>query len=55
MVITKLDSTAKGGIVLAICKKYNLPIVAVGMGEKDTDLHPFKAEFFTKALLGLTS
>ena len=55
LVITKLDSTAKGGIILAICKKYNLPIVAVGMGEKDTDLHPFKAEFFTKALLGLNS
>ena len=55
LIITKLDSTAKGGIILAICKKYNLPIVAVGMGEKDTDLHPFKAEFFSKALLGLDS
>ena len=55
LVITKLDSTAKGGIILAICKKFNLPIVAVGMGEKDTDLHPFKAEFFAKALLGLNS
>ena len=55
LVVTKLDSTAKGGIILAICKKYNLPIVAVGMGEKDTDLYPFKAEFFAKALLGLSS
>jgi len=55
LIVTKLDSTAKGGIILAICKKFNLPIVAVGMGEKDTDLHPFKAEFFTKALLGLNS
>ena len=55
LIITKLDSTAKGGIILAICKKYNLPIVAVGMGEKDTDLHPFKAEYFAKALLGLNS
>ena len=55
LVITKLDSTAKGGIILAICKKYKLPIVAVGMGEKDTDLYPFKAEFFAKALLGLDS
>ena len=55
LIITKLDSTAKGGIILAICKKYNLPIVAVGMGEKDTDLHPFKAEFFAKALLGLNN
>ena len=53
LIITKLDSTAKGGVVLAICKKYNLPIVAVGMGEKETDLHPFNAEYFAKALLGI--
>ena len=51
LIITKLDSTAKGGIVLAICKKYKLPILAVGMGEKETDLFPFNAEFFAKALL----
>ena len=36
-----------------ICKKYNLPVVAVGMGEKETDLHPFNAEYFAKALLGI--
>jgi len=53
LIITKLDTSAKGGILLAICKKYNLPIIAVGMGEKETDLHPFKAEKFTKALLSL--
>jgi fused signal recognition particle receptor len=53
LIVTKLDSTAKGGIVLAICKKYKLPIVAVGMGEKETDLHPFNAEYFSKALLGI--
>ena len=53
LIITKLDTSAKGGILLAICKKSNLPIVAVGMGEKETDLHPFKAEKFTKALLSL--
>ena len=53
LIITKLDTSAKGGILLAICKKYNLPIVAVGMGEKETDLHPFKAEKFTKTLLNL--
>ena len=38
-----------------ICKKYNLPIVAVGMGEKESDLHPFNAEYFVKALLGVNS
>jgi len=53
LIITKLDSTAKGGVVLAICKKYDLPIIAVGMGEKETDLHPFSAEYFAKALLGI--
>ena len=55
LIITKLDSTAKGGVVLAICKKYNLPIVAIGMGEKEDDLQPFKAEYFSKALLGIES
>ena len=53
LIITKLDTTAKGGILLAICKKYDLPIIAVGMGEKETDLYPFKAEKFTNALLSL--
>ena len=53
LIITKLDSTAKGGVVLAICKKYKLPIVAIGMGEKENDLHPFNAEYFSKALLGI--
>jgi len=51
LIITKIDSTAKGGIVLAICKKYKLPILAVGMGEKETDLYPFNADFFAKGLL----
>jgi fused signal recognition particle receptor len=50
LIVTKLDSTAKGGIVLAICKKYKLPILAIGMGEKETDLYPFNAEFFAKGL-----
>ena len=53
LIITKLDTTAKGGIVLAICKKYKLPILAVGMGEKETDLYPFNAEYFAKGLFQL--
>jgi fused signal recognition particle receptor len=52
LIITKLDSTAKGGIVLAICKKYKLPILAVGMGENENDLHFFDAKLFASALLG---
>jgi len=51
LIITKLDTTAKGGIVLAICRKYKLPILAVGMGEKETDLYPFDAKYFADALL----
>ena len=54
LIITKLDTTAKGGIVLAICRKYKLPILAVGMGEKETDLHPFNAEYFAKSLFQLS-
>ena len=53
LIITKLDSTAKGGIVLAICKKYKLPILAVGMGERESDLYPFNAEYFAKSLFQL--
>ena len=51
LIITKLDSSAKGGILLAICKKYGLPIVAVGMGEKESDLHSFDANEFAKILV----
>ena len=54
LIITKLDTTAKGGIVLAICKKYKLPILAVGMGEAETDLYPFNAEYFAKSLFQLS-
>ena len=50
LIITKLDTTAKGGIVLAICKKYKLPILAIGMGENETDLYPFNAEYFARSL-----
>ena len=39
--MTKLDGTAKGGILLAIGKKFKLPIVALGMGEKEDDLTNF--------------
>ena len=49
--MTKLDGTAKGGILLAISKKFKLPIVALGMGEKEDDLHFFNAEHFSKAMM----
>ena len=49
LVMTKLDGTAKGGILIAIAKKYKLPIIALGLGEKEDDLQIFKAEQFAKA------
>ena len=51
IIMTKLDGTAKGGILLAISKKFKLPIVALGMGEKEDDLQIFNAEHFAKAVM----
>ena len=51
LIITKMDTSAKGGILLAISKKFSLPIIAIGMGEKDTDLHPFSSNNFSKILV----
>ena len=49
IIMTKLDGTAKGGILLAIAKKYQLPIIALGLGEKEDDLQLFNAEKFAEA------
>jgi len=49
LVMTKLDGTAKGGILLALAKKYRLPIIALGLGEKEDDLQIFNAEKFAEA------
>ena len=49
IVMTKLDGTAKGGILLALAKKYKLPIVALGLGEKEDDLQLFDAKQFAEA------
>jgi len=51
IIMTKMDGTAKGGILLAIGKKFKLPILALGMGEKENDLQAFSAEHFSKALM----
>jgi fused signal recognition particle receptor len=53
IVITKLDGTAKGGIVVALAEKYQIPLVAIGVGESIEDLRPFKADEFAKSLVGL--
>ena len=49
LIMTKLDGTAKGGILLAVAKKYKLPIIALGLGEKEDDLQVFEAEKFADA------
>ena len=54
LIITKLDGTARGGIVIALAEKFKLPIHAVGVGEKAEDLRDFSAEEFVKGLVGDT-
>ncbi len=49
LVMTKLDGTAKGGILIAVAKKYKIPIIALGLGEKEDDLQIFEAEKFADA------
>jgi len=51
IIMTKLDGTAKGGILLAIGNKFKLPIIALGMGEKEDDLQTFNSEYFSNALM----
>ena len=51
LIMTKLDGTAKGGILIALAKKYKLPIVAVGLGEKEDDLQIFSAQKFAEAFI----
>ena len=51
LIMTKLDSTAKGGILIAVAKKYKLTIIALGLGEKEDDLQKFDAEKFANAFI----
>ena len=55
LVMTKLDGTAKGGVLVAIAEQHDVPIHFVGVGEKAEDLQPFSAETFARALVGLDS
>ncbi len=50
LVLTKLDGTAKGGIVIAVCSELNIPLKYIGIGEKIEDLQAFDAEGFVEAL-----
>jgi fused signal recognition particle receptor len=53
LVLTKLDGTARGGVLVALAEKFGLPVHAIGVGEKVEDLRPFEAEAFAKSLVGL--
>jgi len=54
LVMTKLDGTAKGGVVVALAERFGLPVHYLGVGEGVDDLRPFTAEGFAKGLLGLS-
>lgn len=53
LIVTKLDGTAKGGVVLALAQEFKLPIHAIGVGEGAEDLQPFQALDFGRALAGV--
>jgi len=53
LAITKLDGTAKGGVVLGISDQFKIPVRYIGLGEQMTDLQPFNAEQFVKTLLAV--
>lgn len=52
LIMTKLDGTAKGGILLALADRYHLPVYAIGVGESADDLQPFSAEEYAGSLIG---
>jgi fused signal recognition particle receptor len=53
LVMTKLDGTARGGILVALAAKFGLPVHIIGVGEGVEDLEPFTARDFAKAIAGL--
>ena len=53
LIVTKLDGSAKGGILLSLAEKFSIPVHAVGVGEKIEDLQSFEAQEFAKSLMGL--
>jgi len=53
LVVTKLDGSARGGVLVALAEKFGLPVHAVGVGEGEDDLRPFEADAFARSLVGL--
>ncbi|NQU72248.1 MAG: signal recognition particle-docking protein FtsY, partial [Rhodospirillales bacterium] len=55
LIVTKLDGSAKGGVLVSLADKYGLPVHAIGVGEGEDDLRPFEAGAFARSLMGLTA
>ena len=53
LVLTKLDGSAKGGVLVALSERFGLPVHAIGVGEGAEDLQPFDAESYARSLMGL--
>ena len=53
LIVTKLDGSARGGVLVALAERFALPVHAIGVGEGEDDLRPFEAEAFAKSLVGL--
>ncbi len=53
LVVTKLDGTARGGVLVALAERFGLPVHAIGVGEGADDLRPFEATAFARSLMGL--
>jgi fused signal recognition particle receptor len=53
IVMTKLDGTARGGVLVSLAEKYGIPIHAIGVGESADDLRPFEARAYARSLVGL--
>ena len=53
LVLTKLDGSAKGGVLVALADKFSLPVYAIGVGEQSEDLQSFDAREFANSLLGI--
>jgi fused signal recognition particle receptor len=54
LVVTKLDGSAKGGVLVALAEKFKLPVHAIGVGETAQDLQPFDPQDFARSLMGVT-
>ncbi len=53
LIVSKLDGTSKGGVIVGLCDQFKIPIMAIGCGETDQDLLPFNAQTYAHSLVGL--